>query len=615
MFKGKRPHEVAATVPAEDLVAALVRNLAGTVGGQAAYCAPVDPAKELAVVAAWPEQAADLTGETAREPVAGGGVVLVAAPRRWTGREQAVLRETAGWLGMAASLDRLRADRDRAEARADALRAEVRTARERFAQVRELERRRLVKAITTTTLRDLDDVRQRLRRLDDVLTEEQSDGSGDPAVRELEDVRDALDELLDEFRTVVRGVYPAILPDRGPRAALEELAATLPRPVRFDGDLGRRVGWQVESGLYHAVAAVLTVLAGTATGAGHAVAVDFSRDEALRVLVTAQAGRLSTRELRAALNHDAERLAVLGGSMTYTVTGGAAVVSIRVSDRIDPVEVETAQPRFEQSGLYRRVCELVREGQQAADSGPDRSRWDAVIERLTAPARLAVVREPATEPMTRVSVPGVTVLDVVAQADETLAQEFLADGGARGSVDAVLCLVPPTSTFRAALRWGRQRVALSESASLDELARTVVAWGPVIAARRAIVTVRELTSGLPEDHPLRWSIDRIGADTHEIAELDLLDDLERGDTRLLRGAGRDAADDAARLLGAYGTEPRARLGLPPDAADDQVRDAADQEVRRWRAHAERPGTGGRDSAACEVLARTAEGMLSTERVP
>jgi hypothetical protein len=614
MSKGKRPHEVAATVPAEDLVAALVRNLAGVVGGQAAYCVPAEGA-ELTVVASWPK--VELAGETAREPVAGGGVVLVAAPRRWSGREQAVLRETAGWLGMAASLDRLRADRDRAEARADALRAEVRTARERFAQVRELERRRLVKAITTTTLRDLHDVRQRLHRLDEVLLEERDDGSGDPALRELEEVRDALDELLDEFRTVVRGVYPAILPDRGPRAALEELAATLPRPVRFDGDLGRRVGWQVESGLYHAVAAVLTVLAGAATGDGHAVAVDFSRDEALRVLVTAQAGRLSTRELRAALDHDAERLAVLGGSMTYTVTGGAAVVSMRVSERIDPVEVANASPRFEQSVLYRRVCELVREGQQTADSGQDRSRWDAVVERLTAPARLAVVREPATAPMTRVTVPGVTVIDIVVerQADEELAREFLADGGSRGSVDAVLCLAAPTSAFRAALRWGRQRVALSESASLDELARTVVAWGPVIAARRAIVTVRELTSGLPADHPLRWSIDRIGADTHEIAELDLLDDFERGDTRLLRGAGQGAADDAARLLGAYGTDPRTRLGLPDDAGEDRVRHAADQAVRRWRAHAERPGTGGRDSAACEVLARTAEGMLSAERVP
>jgi hypothetical protein len=156
-------------------------------------------------------------------------------------------------------------------------------------------------------------------------------------------------------------------------------------------------------------------------------------------------------------------------------------------------------------------------------------------------------------------------------------------------------------------------VTLSESASLDELARTLVRWLPVIAARRAIVTTRELTAGLPEDHPLRWALDRIGADTHEIAELDLLDDIERDGSRLLRGAGPDATADAARLLGAHGMEPHNRLGLTADAGDDQIRDAADRAVRRWRAHAERPGTGGLDRAACEVLARTAEGVLNAER--
>ena len=131
------------------------------------------------------------------------------------------------------------------------LRAELAAARERLAQVRDLERRRLVGAITTTTLRDLAEVRGRLTGI-----------TADTAADDLAEARGALDDLIDNFRAVVRGVYPAMLPDRGPRAALEELAATLPRPVRFGGDLGRRAGWQVESGLYHAVAAVLNVLAG-----------------------------------------------------------------------------------------------------------------------------------------------------------------------------------------------------------------------------------------------------------------------------------------------------------------------------------------------------------------
>jgi hypothetical protein len=404
----------------------------------------------------------------------------------------------------------------------------------------------------------------------------------------LEEVRDAVDELLTEH---------------GPRAALEELAATLPRPVLFEGDLGGRVGAHVESGLYRSVATVLTALA-TDADRKSAIAVDLSRDDALRVLVTAPAGRLTRRELRVMLDHDAERLAELGGAMTYTVTAGAAVVGIRLSALVEP-----APP-----ALYERVRDLVRQGQQAAGDGPDRPRWDAAAERLTTPARLAVVRDPAAAPGTAPisAPPGVTVIDAEGPADQALAEEFLADDGPRGSVDAVLCLVPVTPAFRATLRWGRQRVTLSESASVDELARTLVMWRPVIAARRAIVTTRDLTTGLPENHPLRWALDRVGADTHEIAELDLLDDLERDGSRLLRGAGLDATADAARLLGAHGMDPRARLGLTADASDDQIRDAADHAVRRWRAHAERPGTGGLDRAACEVLARTAEGVLNAE---
>jgi hypothetical protein len=483
----------------------------------------------------------------------------------------------------------LRADREQAEARAQRLKAEVTAARERLAEVRDLERRRLVGAITATTLRDLADVRERLQGL-----------AAGTTADDLAEVRGSLDDLLDDFRTVVRGVYPAMLPDRGPRAALEELAAMLPRPVHFRGELGRRVGWQVESGLYHAVAAVLNVLAGLESG--EPIVVEFRRDDALRVRLIAPAGELSVRELSATLGHDAQRLAVLGGAMECAVTGGSAVVNVRVAERIEPVDAAAA-PAFEHSAIYRQVYELVRQGQRTTGDGPERARWDAVAERMAAPPRLAVVGGPPDAPVPAGE--AVTVVVAGGPADESLAEEFLADDGPRGAVDAVLCLVTPTEGFRAVLRRGRQRVELTESASVDRLARKLAAWRPVLAARRAVVTVTELVR---PDHPMRWAVERIGAEAHEITELDLLDEIERGDTRLLRTAG-DAVVDAVRLLGAYGSDPRARLGLASDAGDVQVRAAAERAVRRWRAHAEHPATGGQDRAACEVLVRTAEGML------
>lgn len=377
---GKRPHLLAATVPPDRLTAALVKNLARTTGGRVAYRVP-EPAG-LTVGAAWPEDGAvpgtsDVgvvwpehgavpgTSDTvvAQEPVDGGGLVLVSAPRRWGAAEREALRETAGWLGVAARLESLRTDHDRARARAHALRAEVTTTRGKLAQVRDIERRRLVRAITTTTLRDLDGVRRRLRQAGTREPEppqpRQALGGvgkvgppeprqapddvrkvGPPEVRDppdelwttaLAEARDALDDLLESFRAIVRGVYPAMLPDRGPKEALEELAATLPRPVRFGGDPGRS-NWPAESGLYHAVAAVLTLLAGKENepGAKAPVVVDFGRAGALRARVTAPAGCLSQTELCSALAHDAERLAVLGGTMECVVTQGWVVVAIRL---------------------------------------------------------------------------------------------------------------------------------------------------------------------------------------------------------------------------------------------------------------------------------------------
>ncbi|GAB1510809.1 hypothetical protein [Actinophytocola sp. KF-1] len=584
------PYRLAATVPPEELVRALVRNLVDAVGGRAGYeVAGADG--RVVTVASWPEHPGGArTGEVLREPVAGGGVVYLAGPWRWGAGERTILRDTATWLGVALRLDRLRAQRDRAHERAQRLRAEVTSARERLAEVRDLERRRLVGAITTTTLRDLAEFRARLTALAD----------GDPTAADVAGAGAFLDDLLDNFRTIVRGVYPAMLPDRGPRAALEELAATVSRPVHFRGDLGRRVGWQVESGLYHAVAAVLNLLAGLS--ADEPVVVDFLRDDALRVTITAPAGPLSARSLRAALDHDAQRLAVLGGAMECQVTGDTAVVRVRVLDRIEPV-AEAAAPPLEGSPLYRQARDLVRRGRSLAGDGQERDRWDAIAARMAAPPRIAVVGGPPDG-----AVPGGAVVVVAdGPADAALAAEFLADDGPRGAIDAVLCLVPPAEAFRTALRRGRQRVVLSESASVADLAADLAAWRPVLAARRAIVTATALVG---PNHPLSWAVERIAAEAHELAELDLLDRIRAGDVRLPPG---ESGADVARLLGADGPDPRARLGLAADASDDAVRVAAGETVRRWRAHAAHPATGARERVAWDVLVRTAEGLLKAAR--
>ena len=90
------------------------------------------------------------------------------------------------------------------------------------------------------------------------------------------------------------------------------------------------------------------------------------------------------------LGHDAQRIAVLGGAMECAVRDGAAVVTVRVADRIEPAEPVMTAPPLEQSSLYRQVLDLVRQGQEAATE-QDRPRWDAVAKRMPEPPRLALL--------------------------------------------------------------------------------------------------------------------------------------------------------------------------------------------------------------------------------
>ncbi|MCX2730459.1 hypothetical protein OOZ19_09415 [Saccharopolyspora sp. NFXS83] len=393
----------------------------------------------------------------------------------------------------------------------------------------------------------------------------------------------------------------------GPRAALEELAATLPRPVRFGGELGPRAGQEVESGFHHAVAAVLNLLAGADAASEPAITVEFGRDDAMRARVTCPAGPRSASYLRAALGRDAERIAALGGALDCAVADGTAIITASLADR-------TVVSRRVRGGAFdQRVFDLVRRGRHAVGDGPDRHRWDAVEARSAMPPRLAVVTDDPVDPeaVSGAAAVGVDVVVVDGPADAALAERFLGEDGPHGSIDAVFSPVPPTAAFLAALRRSGQRVAVSRFAGLDQAARELAERAPVIAARRALVSVRGLMSGLPQEHPLRWEVDQLATEAHEITELDLLDELLAGEVRLHNGVG----EEAARLLGACGTDPRTRLALDAAADEEQVCAAAQREVLRWRAQAGAVGFGGRNAVLCEVLVRTAEGLLSSARTP
>jgi len=213
--------------------------------------------------------------------------------------------------------------------RADHLADELRASRERLAQAREVERRRLLTELSRATSGRLVALRGHVAAA--------RAGLGDPGTRTqaLIQARTEVDELLDRFRVIARGVYPAVLRSQGPGAALEELVADLGRPVRLAGDLDVRVAWEIESAVYQVTAAALDVLA--AQPATAEIQVRLTRaDSRVRVLVEDPAPPATAEQVRAALVDDIERLAALGGDVEC-VDGGEPGLRLLawLPDRLD----------------------------------------------------------------------------------------------------------------------------------------------------------------------------------------------------------------------------------------------------------------------------------------
>jgi hypothetical protein len=112
---------------------------------------------------------------------------------------------------------------------------------------------------------------------------------------------------------------------------------------------------------------------------------------------------------------------------------------------------------------------------------------------------------------------------------------------------------------------------------------------------------------------LRYRLDRIRSGAHELTELDVVDALRAGELHV-PDEERRAAE---RLLGASGADLRTRLGLVPDAGQQEVLRSAQQQLTHWRRRAANPlaGPGARNVA--DVIVQTCERLLAeaVERPP
>ncbi|MGH3781519.1 MAG: hypothetical protein ACRDRO_13050 [Pseudonocardiaceae bacterium] len=255
--------------------------------------------------------------------------------------EQALLRGT-----------QLNAELQKRVRRADELAAELQASRQRLTRARDVERHRLIAELTHVTT-------DRLVALRAELINAQRPPSGDTAwpehaQRAIARARTGLDELLDRFRVIARGVYPTVLRNQGPYGALDELATDLVRPVCLSGNLSRRLAWEVESGIYYLAASAMQQLAGRPAGQPLKVHLEHGEGR-LAVRIDDPTPAAAAGDVLAALTVDVDRLAALGGAVEIGEDGaGSIALRAWLPDQLEPSVDELAQRRpgpFHDQGL------------------------------------------------------------------------------------------------------------------------------------------------------------------------------------------------------------------------------------------------------------------------
>jgi signal transduction histidine kinase len=286
------------------------------------------------------------------EPVLDGGVlraaVAITKPAAITAADRRLLHDVANGAALLLRVVALNAELSEQVRRAERLAEELRASRQRLDSVREAERRRLVSELSHVTGDRLAALRAELEQARSGLTGAPVDAA---AVREgLARTRVQLDDLLDRFRTVARGVYPAVLRDQGPAVALQEVLVDLPRQVALRADPGSRVAWELESGLYYLAVSALRTLAGRPAERELTVRLEPAPGR-LGVVIEDPTPPVAAAALAGLLTDDVDRLVALGGGLEVTAVdedaGDAAsgpgqgyppvVVRAWVPDRVEPV--------------------------------------------------------------------------------------------------------------------------------------------------------------------------------------------------------------------------------------------------------------------------------------
>jgi hypothetical protein len=130
----------------------------------------------------------------------------------------------------------------------------------------------------------------------------------------------------------------------------------------------------------------------------------------------------------------------------------------------------------------------------------------------------------------------------------------------------------------------------------------------VLKSRSALLALSAVvrTAPMPGSDHVASEVEQVLASAHPFNELRVLSALRAGWI-----IGRpEVLAELEQLIGGSGTFPCLRLGLPPDAGTEQVRQAAFAALTRWQRRAENPITAYELALAARVAVRSCEGILA-----
>ena len=150
------------------------------------------------------------------------------------------------------------------------------------------------------------------------------------ARRLLEEAQVTNREALADLRSVVRGIHPPVLADRGLVGAVEALAVQLPTPTTVSSSLTERLPAPVESALYFAIAECLTNV-GKHAGARSATVTISRTGDRVQAVVEDDGGGGASVDPAGGLAGIRRRLAVFDGTVDVTSpAGGPTRVTLTV---------------------------------------------------------------------------------------------------------------------------------------------------------------------------------------------------------------------------------------------------------------------------------------------